>query len=249
MRAVEVYLPGFGQRLQIEQAKLFAGLAGVTRLKDLFLFEGGGDISYSLEDYARKVNSSGVISPFSLGYHSKNSRGWIAGDWGNFYLYSPRGFILARKIVGSSDQEDSFAMAGVSFSVIGNDLVDRSWYPGLDLGFLREGDVLVGQIQSQKTASKASRLELKNIKWERTLLDITVDWARKVGLPRVLVVPSANNYWLTDSHCQPMKEELGKRLFLRYDVTARRCGFKKAGDNLPYLLELPGSVIYKTFWD
>lgn len=246
MAVTERYLPGLDRVLEANRVGLFTGLIG-ARAKDVLSLGNQDGESNSLSDYVKEINSSGEVSPFSLEYHFKNPRGWIAGDWGDFYLDAPRGLILSQKIVRDNDQEGSFAMAGVSFSIVGSDLIDPSRYPGLDLGFLREGDVLVGQIQPQKTVSRISRLELKNIKWERALLEITVDWARKAGLPRVLVVPSANNYWLTDFHCQLIREELEERLFLRYDVTARRCGFKQEAQNLPYSLELPGKILQEIF--
>jgi hypothetical protein len=246
MRAVERYLPGLDQRLQIEQVNLFTGLIG-AKPKDLLLFEGQNGESGSLSNYVERINSSEEISPFTLEYCFKNPRGWVAGDWGNFYLDAPRGLLLAWENPVDNGQESSFVVAGTSFSVIGSDSIEPSRYPGLDLGYLEKGDVLVAQIQAQKGLTKKGLLELKRLKWERTLLQMVVDWARGAGLPRVLVVPSANNYWLTDSHCQQIKNELKERLFLRYDVTARRCGFKQEADNLPYSLELPGRILYETF--
>jgi len=244
----ERYLPGIDQSLQVEKVRLFSGLTG-GKSKDLpLLDEKAGRINCSLEGYANRLSRSGLISPFNMEYHFKSPRGWIAGSWGNFFLDAPRGLIIQESIGDDGLREGAPVMAGISFSIVGNDRLDPNRYPDLNFFYLKPGDVLVSQIQSQRELTPRKRAKLKKIKWERSLLQAVFEWANETGLPRVLVVPAANNYWLTDRCCRSIRDDLKKRMFLRYDVTARRCGFKQEKENLPYFKETLKKKIYDTFW-
>lgn len=250
MVATERRLPGLDRLLRVQQVNLFTGLMGVEP-KYLFLPEGQNGKPDSLSSCVEEVNSSGEISPFTLEYFSEKARGWISREWGNFYLDAPRGFFLVWKTPVKDGQGHPFTVAGISFSIKGFDSIEQSRYPRLNLDCLKKGDVLVAQIQGQKGLSRKGLDELNKLKWERALLQTVVDWAQRAGLPRVLVAPSANNHWLNHAYCQQTKDELEdlkERLFLRYDVTARRCGFRQEAENLPYSLELPGEILYETLW-
>ena len=97
------------------------------------------------------------------------------------------------------------------------------------LGFEIDGQALiVWQIQGVK--GQGSRL--RPIKWSRALLKYCEGWARTVGVTEINVVSVEHNQW-TATHGH-LDKERGKML---YDVTAKRCGYKKDEDGY-YRLEL-----------
>ena len=85
------------------------------------------------------------------------------------------------------------------------------------IGFDADGDkIIVRQIQGNP--GKGETLCL--FKWERMLLTILTDWARQNGFNQIRVIPAKNSNWFRD--CE---SERAKRMFMHYDVTARRSGF------------------------
>lgn len=87
-----------------------------------------------------------------------------------------------------------------------------------------DSGIMVRQIQGARDQAS----ELNAFKWERMLLAIVVDWARKNGLEDVKVIKGTESAWCT--------EKRGHQFFLRYDITARRSGFKPNGQH--YVLKL-----------
>jgi hypothetical protein len=62
---------------------------------------------------------------------------------------------------------------------------------------------------------------LKMFRWEKMLIQAVVDQAKSLGVQYVHVVKAAKNEWRHKVGCE--------RLRLRYDVTAKRMGFKDSG--------------------
>ena len=81
-----------------------------------------------------------------------------------------------------------------------------------------EGRIFIEQIQG----IKGSYDKLRPFKWERALVDYAVDWAKKHNVGGVGIVSVNNNKW-SQRHGH-LDREKGKML---YDVTAKRCGFKR----------------------
>lgn len=75
--------------------------------------------------------------------------------------------------------------------------------------------ILVKQIQGVKDM----RIELRPFRWEKMLLQILMDWAKQNGFERIEVVRAKSTEWWTK-----YKSERNKRLYMKYDVTARRMG-------------------------
>lgn len=61
---------------------------------------------------------------------------------------------------------------------------------------------------------------LSRFHWEHALVAIDTQWAQSAGFPVVHLLPGAQNPWVFGL------EKLIKRMTMRYDVTAKRCGFK-----------------------
>ena len=77
--------------------------------------------------------------------------------------------------------------------------------------------VYIKQIQSKLGPG----LALSFFKWERLLVGVVTDWARKSGFREVHVQPAVKNkYW------SETDEERNARFRIRYDVTAKRLGFR-----------------------
>lgn len=243
----ERFLSETNQALQMERIRMFIGLAGINANDILKTDKPSWSVNHSLEGFVDRVNHLELLSPFTMEYHFNRPRGWIVGSWGNFFLDAPRGLLIQAKS-DHVQKEESSAVAGIAFSVVGLDSIDPGRYPNLDFLCLKPGDILVAQIQAQKGLGWEQREKLKELKWERSLLGAVFDWAERAGFPRVLVVPAANNYWLTDASCQDIRPSLEKRLFLRYDVTARRCGFQQERENQPYCQETLKKRTHDALW-
>lgn len=96
--------------------------------------------------------------------------------------------------------------AGEAIASIGFDISDR-------------GVITVKQIQGVK----GRKWELTPFRWEKLLLMLTVDYASKHGLRQVRVLPAEFNDW--------NKTIEGGKAKLFYDVTPKRCGFKRRDVN------------------
>ncbi len=66
------------------------------------------------------------------------------------------------------------------------------------------------------------REKLRPIKWERALVEYAVQWAKNFGIPVVEIQAAKNN--------QYMKVRDNSRYQMMYDVTAKRCGFRRNGE-------------------
>lgn len=96
------------------------------------------------------------------------------------------------------------------------------------LGFnAAPGKMLIKQIQGSRGCEK----RLFRIKWERALVNYVVQFAESYRIPEVEIVSAQNSHWMQCRHI-PLE-----RALMRYDVTAKRCGFKKA-ENGNYIRKL-----------
>jgi hypothetical protein len=91
------------------------------------------------------------------------------------------------------------------------------------LGFDLDGDDMnVWQLQGVRGQAPA----LRSLRWERALLDRAVEWARSSAVSTVYVASADHVHWAADpGHLDPARAKL------RYDVTAKRCGFRRNLDD------------------
>ena len=129
---------------------------------------------------------------------------------GSFYWDTKRGFILWIKV-----KEVWEPVACVGFDVHGL--------------FFRKS-LFIKQIQArQKDLISEDSLEmLKEIYWERLFVDLVAKTAKQIGIKRVQVLPYSRSQW------GEVRSNL--RYKLRYDVTAKRLGFKWNEKTETYLL-------------
>lgn len=97
-------------------------------------------------------------------------------------------------------------------------------YPLACIAFEPQGrnGVTIRQIQGKYGAISLMKSQtLKKLKWERMLVQVVIEWARKAGLKHIHILPATqNDYYSCDN------PERAKTFHLRYDVTARRMGLK-----------------------
>lgn len=84
----------------------------------------------------------------------------------------------------------------------------------ISFNVVNRSTVLIEQIQGVRMRLSI----LQNFRWEKMLLKIVMDWAKNAGFKRVRVIQAKSSLWYTDYRAQS--------LFMKYDVTARRSGFK-----------------------
>jgi len=233
---------GQERQVQIQRLDVFTGLSGIDSA-EIALLKQRDNLDSHISEYIKRPEVLSGLAPFSLDYCHKPSPGWISQDWGNFYLDNPRAFFLTNKL---SPEDDDFALAGISFAIVNLDRIDQVKYPQMNTGYLSKGDILVSQIQVQDDISSRGVAELKKIRWEKKLLGTVVSWADEFLFSRVLVVPAANNYWLNLCPDQTEREKMEQRLFMRYDVTATRLGFRREETDAPYCLETAKQKIFNT---
>jgi hypothetical protein len=91
------------------------------------------------------------------------------------------------------------------------------------LGFDLDGDDMnVWQLQGVRGQAPA----LRPLRWERALLDRAVEWGRASSVTTVYVASAGHVRWASDpGHLDPTRAKL------RYDVTAKRCGFRRNLDD------------------
>lgn len=85
------------------------------------------------------------------------------------------------------------------------------------IGFIdatKQNTLVVTQIQGVR----GKREYLAPLKWERMLLALVTEWARAKGARVIKVLAGCKNSWFSDSS--------KKEFYMRYDITARRSGFR-----------------------
>ncbi|MBI4120920.1 MAG: hypothetical protein HY457_01555 [Parcubacteria group bacterium] len=124
---------------------------------------------------------------------------------------TPFGVVLKyRSLRNPTDPPLSFSAACIGFS----------W---------KWGAIRIEQIQGQRGYPEA----LKPLKWERMLVEYVTRWAPLLGATHVQIISGEDSEWYRKNN-----EALKKRFYLRYDVTARRLGFRWSDDANAYVLSV-----------
>lgn len=89
-----------------------------------------------------------------------------------------------------------------------------------------DGSITIKQIQGRRGMQK----ELASIRWEKLLVEITKNWAQQNGYSAVKIIGARGNPWYYSSI------SLSDKMHLKYDVTARRSGFKFIPEENIYVL-------------
>jgi len=104
---------------------------------------------------------------------------------------------------------------------------------GLEDSDMQDDDLIINQLQGP-----THKVEVENVgsrfsgfRWEKLLVEIFSIWTRQSGLKKIYLLPSKFSDW------SEVKMNINGTSFLRYDVTARRSGFRRGNDNEPYKKE------------
>lgn len=71
---------------------------------------------------------------------------------------------------------------------------------------------------------KDAKRVLAKLRWEKALLKLLIDWAEQNSIPALYLLPAKMNRY------RDLTKDINHRLYLRYDVTAKRMGFVQQGE-------------------
>ena len=97
----------------------------------------------------------------------------------------------------------------------------------LGFEFYKKDSILIPQIQGVKGRGKS----LESIRWPNALLNLTTEWARKLDLSEIMVLPHDRSFW-------PIVELNKKGAKMYYDITAKREGFNYDSEKKVFLKKL-----------
>ncbi len=212
----------------ISERKLITSKSGVKDIGSSLnyfvdAFVSNGDFRRILDRYI-KEDSNLDPEKFSLLSHEKKGRG--EGEYSKPFWFD--GF--ASIVLFYGPPKDNI---GVTAGVDHIKSVGRN----MDRTNISDTDLIINQLQGP-TQSDNTKLAVtfSNFRWERMLTEILIEWARQTGLEKLYFLPSAFSTW---DKIMFNQGGIGK---LRYDVTAKRLGFKRDKENKPYLLSIDGSL-------
>ena len=191
--------------------RLFKGFGFNTRLTRFQKSKGEVLFFNSVDKFIKNGNDPSLSNHYNL-------RIWYNNDYGSseehkFYFDTNYGLILTRTDGGHS----------------------------VDLGCLgfepNKHNVSIRIVQLQgPTYNKDDKVAelLKPIKWERLLVSAICQWASLNGFESVEIQPASQNRWYPELDPDDKKN----KFHMRYDVTARRLGFKFNSDRKVFVKPL-----------
>lgn len=187
-----------------------------------FLKDQGEQIDDVMEAF-RKQDAGGVTNSFSLSSACTTT-----------------GHISYKKEGRSSFYQDGIVGFGISINAIKGESPAWDIYSSIDIH--RSGLPIIIQMQSRGLGRLDDRREQRindlfgNYRWEHALIFLWSEWAAGAGFSSVYVLPSAQNKWLRSGNKERFK--------MRYDVSARRMGFR-TDENGIYKLDFQDSCLEK----
>lgn len=200
------------------------------------------EITESLSDFADRVSHDGLdqtIKSFAkyepleerVVLHAVSGNNYndvdIEGD-GRFYLDGDHTLALGFL---QGEQAKPLWIGVVSFS-LGSEVGKYSTELVEKLGSLPSLPVIV-QIQgptrhtySTKEKYEDAKKVLGQLRWEKALVTLTLKWAEYMGIPAVYLLPSSLNKYRIGP------DDRNEKLHVRYDVTAKRLGFRPVESGL-----------------
>lgn len=113
----------------------------------------------------------------------------------------------------------------------------KEYKKNMDMTKMAEDDLVINQIQGPLVGGNdLMQNTFSHFRWERLLVEIFVRWATQAGLQKIYLLPHTLNAW------KKVSENENGTAYLRYDVTAKRLGFRRQKENEPYLLSSDGSL-------
>ncbi|MDO8658645.1 MAG: hypothetical protein Q7K55_07920 [Candidatus Levybacteria bacterium] len=246
--------PLLDQQVNAITLEITKGLYGYYQ-KPIESLENKNAVAFSLHNFAVRVNnaSESYFADFLkegqemprgklylrpvVGHSIDESVRWVRTRFSEMFIDGCYGFILCLRPKG----DKPLFLAATSF-LLANHSTDYS--PWLRFHYNDLPTPVVVQLQAQHDTTNFTKTEperkkladdtLSRFRWEHALLALDVQWARSVGLPAIHVLPGSQNHYF--NYFKGKGRE--KSVKIRYDISARRCGFKQDDEGL-YTLELP----------
>jgi hypothetical protein len=103
----------------------------------------------------------------------------------------------------------------------------------LSVASIPTDDLIINQLQGPSyMPGNLIKETFRNLRWERLLSGVFVDWARRANLEKLYFLPAKYNKW------DLVRRDKNQTAHLRYDVTAKRLGFRRDAENKPYSLDV-----------
>lgn len=207
------------------EARIVASLLG-RREKPLISFEDKYAVRASLKGFANSINSSGIDSLINEYAKNGSNLAW-EGSFiepffergpnkhihreGYFYMDGDYGFAL-----GVKQQRSPLWLAMISFTT-------NNFYEGPTIVQLQSYTYETDTQTGEEGRGKALPFLQAN-HWEFFLVSLVGTWAQDIRIPAIYIIAGANNGHI-GGRGLPLE-----RAKMRYDVTARRLGFRKLPD-------------------
>lgn len=182
------------------------------------------NVTSSLQVFKREINT-GAVNEF-ISYHLKTNESLPTGN-----------FVISEPIFGGRAPfwENSYFVLDGNFGFfLGYHEKERRsnlWLCGTTFSSDEASSLIILQLQTVKHHQSSSpeyqneqfrtREILQKLRWERVLVALAVEWARKMDFATVCIRPAHMNPQVWDGR---LPQDRAK---VRYDVTAQRLGFKQ----------------------
>ncbi len=198
-------------------------------------------IEMSLDHWVKDLNATGTLGEL-VALHGRRAgstdfkldtlsrRNWGPWPYRKVFFDCDHSIILREK---RRSLRSVNRVACIGMSVYdGKDSINMPAYFYNHKGDLQRGDVVVSQLQSIQHPDARELTQWWG--WERMLVILAARWARDNKYPRICIWPGEHN-----GYYGPGDEERKMRIRKRYNVTAKRLGFKQTETGL-WVLNLQG---------
>jgi len=237
MKIETCVLPTFGIDAEITKCQIESPLIQ-TYPRSPDVSDSQSELSRSLEEFCNSLAEIGIdrfmerfkkksgqhlsftLKPYSIGYDPSDRQESI-------YFYKDGKHSLFLGVKGEGDDPIWVGICGIrmthDFKEYYNKLGSNSHFKSTSYKL-----PCVVQIQGKKSLhskeDKLLDLAVSSYKWERALAFFATEWARIEGFPAFYMLPAEKNAWNNK-----IRES---NFLLRYDVTARRLGFRMQENGL-----------------
>lgn len=186
-----------------------------------------------LYDFRRKNFDQEIKQElFDLFLFGSKNGSWAQDErWNTFYLDAPYNFILLYENSGIGvigfETYDHNPFWFYQKYICRRENPDNNHFPCPIITIIQIQSTSLNPLHVLKEKSKSVRELAKKcfeyIKWERMLLHFLVGWAFENGFKEVRVQCAKKNKWYN-----PNDKERCKRMYMRYDITPLRMGFRQS---------------------
>lgn len=234
----KAYLPNIFSPFTLANSIIaFEGLASLGKAELLKPPFTNKMVSSSLKHFVRDFTDSGDFEALIKGYLKEDS----TLDPKQFTLLTHEGYSYAKKPPYNIFYYDGFTSLLLFYGDLRNKIGvtaslelkgNKNSFQGMNDSQMTDDDIIINQIQGPLYNKAIAEVKetFSEFRWEKLFVEIFINWARQSGLQRIFLLPSAYNEWNT------VQANTNGTALLRYDVTAKRLGFKQKNKHEPYIL-------------